>query len=426
MAPAMDGIQPIAPVSSIPGRRSRLRGRVTKQAHGRKLQPIHQQVARSLEDPVVADRTDKPLDRTNICEEILAEGFVQSYVDFFYLTHRPEPNASPDVEAQEINVSEKEMLFIRDSLTQAEHARRQGDTATVYKAYSSLAQHYHQVGDPRTSVYFYEKCLEIARLTGDKQGEMAANHDLGLIYQSLDDVETAAAYHERHLDLSTSLDEQQEEAVAARELVNVYHKLAEKADKAKDNETSVSFYQKCLDSARLAGERKAEGIANYRLGRTYIMLGECQRAISFLEDYESICLDLNDREGQGQASAALAAAYQAVQDDDRALGYLEACLEIATETENLTAQGEACCSLGVIYNKRADFAKAVEYFERNFEVSRAVVASGVRSTTLIDSSRVYLGMARANAMLNQYVHCIHHDVQGLLDWKIKRQVPGSS
>ena len=41
----------------------------------------------------------------------------------------------------------------------------------------------HQVKDPKTGVYFYEKCLEISRLTGDKRGEMAANNDLGLIYQ---------------------------------------------------------------------------------------------------------------------------------------------------------------------------------------------------------------------------------------------------
>ena len=32
------------------------------------------------------------LDKNALCVEILMEGFVQSYVDFFYLTHRPDPN----------------------------------------------------------------------------------------------------------------------------------------------------------------------------------------------------------------------------------------------------------------------------------------------------------------------------------------------
>ena len=30
-------------------------------------------------------------DRRRLCEEMLQSGFVQSYVDFFYLTHRPDP-----------------------------------------------------------------------------------------------------------------------------------------------------------------------------------------------------------------------------------------------------------------------------------------------------------------------------------------------
>ena len=34
---------------------------------------------------------EKPPDRTKLAEEMLQNGFVQSYVDFFYLTHRPDP-----------------------------------------------------------------------------------------------------------------------------------------------------------------------------------------------------------------------------------------------------------------------------------------------------------------------------------------------
>jgi hypothetical protein len=33
--------------------------------------------------------------------------------------------------------------------------------------------------DAKTAVYFYEKCLEIARITGDRPGEMFANGKLG-------------------------------------------------------------------------------------------------------------------------------------------------------------------------------------------------------------------------------------------------------
>ena len=43
---------------------------------------------------------------------------MQSYVDFFYLTHRPDPVPDPTREGveREINVPLNEMLFIRDNL----------------------------------------------------------------------------------------------------------------------------------------------------------------------------------------------------------------------------------------------------------------------------------------------------------------------
>ena len=41
------------------------------------------------------------------------------------------------------------------------------------------------MNDPKTGVYFHEKCLEISRLTSDKKGEMGANHLLGAAYDKM-------------------------------------------------------------------------------------------------------------------------------------------------------------------------------------------------------------------------------------------------
>ena len=132
---------------------------------------------------------DNAIVRQKLCIEILTGGYVQSYVDFFYLVHRPNPQptlSKPEAEASdEINVSREDMAFIKDNLCRAESARRQGETATVYECYSSLAEHFLDQDDSKTGIYFYEKCLEIARLTSDPLGEMRANHRLGLAYENL-------------------------------------------------------------------------------------------------------------------------------------------------------------------------------------------------------------------------------------------------
>lgn len=49
----------------------------------------------------------------------------------------------------------------------------------------SLAQYYQNMNDPKTGVYFHEKCLEISRLIADRGGEMSANHRLGVAYEKM-------------------------------------------------------------------------------------------------------------------------------------------------------------------------------------------------------------------------------------------------
>lgn len=174
------------------------------------------------------------MDRRQLCEEMIQSGFVQSFVDFFYLTHRPDPlaleqrlsNKGPDEQEEtaddvaDVEVPEAEMTFLRDNLTRAETAQRKGETATVYQSFSRLAEYFQQrTNDQKTGVYFCEKCLEIARLTGDFRGEMMANHNLGLAHSLIGDVEGATRYHERHLDMARGIEDHAEVLVALRELV---------------------------------------------------------------------------------------------------------------------------------------------------------------------------------------------------------------
>jgi len=240
----------MAPVSSIPARKSRLRGREM----GR-MDPQLERPGMSAQPERALEASD--FDRRKICEDMLGDGFVQSFVDFFYLTHRPDPSQSEakdgTSQGREIQVPAKETIIVRDNLVQAENARRQGDTGTVYGAYSSLAQHYHAINDPRTGVYFFEKCLEISRLTNDHRGEMASNHDLGLIHQTMGEPATAARYHERHLALAGKEGADLEERTAAAELVKVYRTIAETHEAAKQYDAAVQVTRAVHIPARPLG-----------------------------------------------------------------------------------------------------------------------------------------------------------------------------
>ena len=245
--------------------------------------------------------------------DILVSGHVQSYVDFFYLTHRPDPNPgescgrsgvqlgvrawcsaaalgntdpSEDSKAEkEIDVSVEDMTFIKDNLTRAEASRRRGDTPQVYECYNSLATYFQGAKDSKTGVYFYEKCLEISRLTGDVSGEMVANHNLGLAYEALGNVQGAIRYHERHLEIATAQEDPVEKRNAHTQLVNVYRKHAEVLESESQFNEAAELHMRCLLSAQQCGDRLAEGLANYRTGRVHVLLQEPQQAVPYLENY---------------------------------------------------------------------------------------------------------------------------------------------
>lgn len=297
-----------------------------------------------------------------------------------------------------------------------------------YESYSALAQYFQSARDPKTGVYFYEKCLEISRLTGDAPGETAANHDLGLIHQAMGDVPQATAYHERELELAV----QQAEAAAGgarraacAELLKCYRMSAEERETAGEFGAAVACYKRCLESAKVAVDRPAEGLANYKLGRVHILMEEPMRAIAFLDAFLAICKEgpVADVAGEGRACAALALAHRALQDEEQAIVCLEKCLQIAMTTDDLSSQAEACCTLGAMYAAGGDHDRAADFFERNYDITRSIVSSGGGDTGLVDVARLYLGMARANAMMGSYVHVIQHDPKALLLWKNRRTAP---
>lgn len=76
---------------------------------------------------------DKVPDKRALCLEMLSEGYVQAFVDFFYLTHRPEPEYNPDYlphqQPKNKEIPAGDQMMIKKNLIQAEGTRRQGEEA---------------------------------------------------------------------------------------------------------------------------------------------------------------------------------------------------------------------------------------------------------------------------------------------------------
>mmetsp|Transcript_21238 Transcript_21238/g.29220 ORF Transcript_21238/g.29220 Transcript_21238/m.29220 type:complete len:487 (+) Transcript_21238:23-1483(+) len=389
----------------------------------------------------------------DFCQQLLVEGYVQSYIDFYHLTHRADPHNIAEQErggALQIQISMEDMVFIRDNLVKAEVCRRQGDTTSVYAAFTELADFYVKIQDWKTCFFFHEKCLEVAQLTNDVRAEMKANHALGSTYQLMNDYDGARKYHERHEDIATSVDVFEEIAVANVELFKVYMVLAERLENNKHVDDALQMYQRCLAAAKKSWDRAAEGEANGRIGALLLARGEAQESLAYLRSQSQIAADLGHAEGRCRACSALSLALDSLGQADKALAELTLVHSISEQAGDMLLQAQACRALGTLYSKVGKLEAAVDILQRHFNLvktilyrSNAVGGGPTTGTTTasktdttseaalgstkgaltakdLDLARVYIGISRGNLLLGSYSCALQEDLGALLDWKLNR------
>ena len=389
---------------------------------------------------------DDSFDVSILCQQLLVAGYVQSYVDFYQLTHRLDPNAIEDTGMKQISISEDDTKFIRDNLVKAEVSRRQGDTASVYVAFNQLADYYVKNQDWKTSFFFHEKCLEVSQLTNDVRAEMSANHSLGFIYQLMNDFNRACSYHERHEEIAISLDIFEEIAKSNVELYKVYLVLAEKEEYKGNFEEALRLYNKCLESSRKSWDKSSEADANGKIGNLLLNNGEAQRSLPFLRQQSQISADLGNAEGRCRACSALALALDSMGQSEKALGELMMVVSISDEVGDSYLQAKACRALGTLYSKLGRLKEAVETLQRHFQLTKKLLlkppaaepvrapgspggkgpksaAADIHHTVTsqdLDVARAFIGISKGNMLLGTYAIALQSNLSTLLDWKLNR------
>lgn len=166
-------------------------------------------------------------DKQSLCVDILTNGYVNSFVDFFYLTHRA------DDDAKKTTLTPDRMNFIKTNLSAAEKAHRRGESEVVLGAYEKLAKFFQDNTDYKTAIYFYEKTLDISESMNDLPQQGNANLNLGLTHDAMGDTATAIRFHERHLQLAIETEDKMRLQRANQQLVQSYRRYAEEYEKKK-------------------------------------------------------------------------------------------------------------------------------------------------------------------------------------------------
>ena len=209
------------------------------------------------------------LDKQSLCIDILVSGHVQAYVDFFYLTHRPEVDVGDSEEPQEeqVGIPSAMLPLVKTQLAEAEVARRRGDTQAVFASYNQLADFFTGLADQRTAIYFWEKCLEITQLTSDAEGEAQATRSLGMAHEASGDLIAAIKQYEQLLRLTQRIGDVGGSQQANEHLVVAYQTLAAEREGADEQGAALEYREKCLEAARACGDPSKESKAQFQLGQ---------------------------------------------------------------------------------------------------------------------------------------------------------------
>jgi tetratricopeptide (TPR) repeat protein len=295
----------------------------------------------------------------------------------------------------------------------------------------------------------------IARQTGDVRAEMAALHALGLSAEALSEHEQASAYHEAHRaaaeGVASSSSSSSTSPAAAAEgaaqvvlassgLVRVYTTRAGHAEAQRDLGESLRLHLLALTAARQSGDEEWEGRTNHAVGRAYVMAGKAAEGVPYLKTYLSIATKnaqgssvagagagagAGVATGSGavaQAYAALAAAYQALGEGAASSACLQELLDVATASGDEAAQADAAENIGILHACGGRRDEAEPFLQTAFTLRRKLVAEGRLARSLLDSSRIYLGMVKGDARAAPlFAHVAKVDIVGLLNWRVQRR-----
>ena len=170
-----------------------------------------------------------PENKETLCLDLLMKGFINSFTDFFYLTHRhdapnssspstsepttaPSPSTAASPSPDDTSISEPPPLVrpssvaipssslpvISSHLSLAESSHRHASPLPIFSSYTHLSTLFSSLHDYKTAVYFQEKILELAEtLSSHSHTALTALATLGSLYELLDQPRVAITYFER-------------------------------------------------------------------------------------------------------------------------------------------------------------------------------------------------------------------------------------
>ncbi|KAI8588403.1 hypothetical protein BDZ88DRAFT_489757 [Geranomyces variabilis] len=310
-------------------------------------------------------RTAVPLTQT-LCLDLLRDGRVASYIDFFRMA------VQPSLRRRETVSPDKTLHELKDLLTAAESSHRRADPMLVYTATKNIARHFAAHKNHALALAYYRDALRHAKdVVDDPSVEIESARNVGVELEADGRQEEASEMYEESRILSRRAGKPEAEHAAAKSLVSVRMKMAKQMEKSKRHEEAIEQYNFCVQILQESHpDEQTLNDLNYRLGRAHQQIGAIPTAIEFLETFLLKVRKYGDRIKEGWAQAVLASCHESVGNLALASECLTKFLAITeSDPSQKQAQAQACNHLGNLCNRMGEYELAVGYFEKHYQLA---------------------------------------------------------
>ena len=240
---------------------------------------------------------------------------------------------------------------------------------------SELGYLYHETGDPRQSIDYFEQALSIYKeVYGDRHPYVTVSlNNIGVSYLELGEPKKSLEYFEQALSIEKELIGSRHRVIAARlnNIGNSWLSIGEPKKSLEYFESALSIYKEAY------GDRHPKvAIVLNNIGRVWIEFGEPEKALDYCEQAFSI-----DKEVCGDKHPDTAIDLGTIGDLMRELGepkkslrYCEQALSIFKECygERHPKVATACTGVGNSWRELGEPEKALDYYEQAFSIDKEV------------------------------------------------------
>lgn len=233
-----------------------------------------------------------------------------------------------------------------------------------------------------SATYYYNKSLELSKISGYSAGISKVTNNLGLIHDFLGNYDLAIEFYYQSLEIEQDINNSVGIATAYLNIGSIYYYL-QNFDKALEFMTnSLRLYQ---------DEKNEDGILRCftNIGSTYSEIGIYENALTYSFKALELSQKINNPDLEAANLNNIGKVYFNQNNYTKAIEYYNKALKIEEEYEDLWSQANTLRNIGGIYLQKAEYNKALQFFNRAYDIANEMDAKSLLKELNFDFYTIY-------------------------------------